>query len=262
LHHRGQAAQKGDLAQWVDLALKRALSPLNILKGFRAIGIWPLNPTAMDGKMGPTRQFAPAIPNSHVESQGGQFYNFNDSDDENLGNAKRNVETWEEGSASDMDSDGDDDDAIPEDDVGMQTLLGDRVISSQPQQAHFFVADDQAVEGVEREIVGLPAVLEQGEEETPHHPLRREDDQRDAHDHHADFHSERRGGHREHRDAHRHSGGPSNQHPKITVPNFFQLPHVPAAPRKQNRAESLVDYTKSIIMRGDDYIKAMEEKVS
>jgi hypothetical protein len=167
LHHRGQAAQKGDLAQWVDLALKRALSPLNILKGFRAIGIWPLNPTAMDGKMGPTRQFAPAIPNSHVESQGGQFYNFNDSDDENLGNAKRNVETWEEGSASDMDSDGDDDDAIPEDDVGMQTLLGDRVISSQPQQAHFFVADDQAVEGVEREIVGLPAVLEQGEEETP-----------------------------------------------------------------------------------------------
>jgi hypothetical protein len=126
-------------------------------------------------------------------------------------------------------------------------------------------------------------VSEQGEEETPHHPLHREDDQRDAHDHHvdfysecrgghrdhrdahdhhADFYSECRGGHREHRDAHRHSGGPSNQYPEITVPNFFQLPHVLVAPRKQNRAEPLVDYTKSIIMTGDDNIRAMEEKAS
>jgi hypothetical protein len=109
----------------------------------------------MDGKMGPARQFAPAIPNSHAESQDGQFYSLNDENDENLGNAERNVETGEEGSTPDLDSDGDDDDAIPEDDVDMQTLLGDRVISSQPQDAHFFVANDQAVEGIEGETVGL-----------------------------------------------------------------------------------------------------------
>jgi hypothetical protein len=130
LYYRGQATQKEDLAQWVDLTLKRALSPLNIIKGFREIGIWPLNPNTMDGKMGPTRQFAPAILDFHADSQGRQFYNLNDSDNKNTGNVKRNIGTGENGLASDLDSNGNDDDAIPEDDVNMQMLLGNSITSS------------------------------------------------------------------------------------------------------------------------------------
>jgi hypothetical protein len=57
LHHRGQPTQKEDLVHWVDLALKRALSPLNITKGFRTTGIWPLDSTTIQGKMGPRKQF-------------------------------------------------------------------------------------------------------------------------------------------------------------------------------------------------------------
>jgi hypothetical protein len=42
---------KEDLAQWVFLALKKALTTTNICKGFLAIGIWPLNLDAMASKM-------------------------------------------------------------------------------------------------------------------------------------------------------------------------------------------------------------------
>ena len=60
LQNRGRGAQKEDLAQWVDLALKRALNTLNIQKGFATTRIWPYNPRAMDKKMGPSRLF-PAV---------------------------------------------------------------------------------------------------------------------------------------------------------------------------------------------------------
>jgi hypothetical protein len=110
--------------------------------------------------------------------------------------------------------------------------------------------------------MGFIAALEHGGQETPQHPPRHEDNKCNAHDDHTNFHTERRDNHREHRNAHRHNGGPSNHHPEISTPNFFQLLHVPVALRKQNRAEPLVDYTKSIIMIGNDYIRAMEEKAS
>jgi hypothetical protein len=57
LQNRGKAAHKEDLAQWVSLALKRALTILNITKEFRGTGIWLLNPHAIDGRMGPSLQF-------------------------------------------------------------------------------------------------------------------------------------------------------------------------------------------------------------
>jgi hypothetical protein len=38
---------KEDLAQWVSLVFKKALTTTKICKGFLAIGIWPLNPNAM-----------------------------------------------------------------------------------------------------------------------------------------------------------------------------------------------------------------------
>jgi hypothetical protein len=57
LQNRGQAAQKEDLAKWVSLGLERALTSKNIKQGFRGTWIWPLNPEALAGKMGPAEQF-------------------------------------------------------------------------------------------------------------------------------------------------------------------------------------------------------------
>ena len=47
------------LAQWALLDLKKALTPENIKACFKFIGIWPLNPRAMDNKMAPSKAFAP-----------------------------------------------------------------------------------------------------------------------------------------------------------------------------------------------------------
>jgi hypothetical protein len=57
LQNRGRAAQKEDLAEWVSLALQRAMTPTNIVHGFKGTGIWPLNPAAVADKMGPSEQF-------------------------------------------------------------------------------------------------------------------------------------------------------------------------------------------------------------
>ncbi len=38
------------LARWVDKTLDLALTRQNIMSGFKGIGIWPLNPKAMDSK--------------------------------------------------------------------------------------------------------------------------------------------------------------------------------------------------------------------
>jgi hypothetical protein len=51
LANKGMGASKEDLAQWVSLALKKALTTTNLCKGFLAIGIWPFNPNVMASKM-------------------------------------------------------------------------------------------------------------------------------------------------------------------------------------------------------------------
>ncbi len=50
-------ASKEDLAQWVPLVFKKALTTTKICKGFLAIGIWPLNPNVMASKMQPFELF-------------------------------------------------------------------------------------------------------------------------------------------------------------------------------------------------------------
>ena len=52
-----QAASKETLAQWVSLALKKALTLHNIQKGFSAIGIYPLNSQAMAKHLAPSEVF-------------------------------------------------------------------------------------------------------------------------------------------------------------------------------------------------------------
>ena len=57
LQHSKKCARKEDLCGWVCLALWRTLSPSNIEKGFRKIGIWPFNSHAVDDKMGPAEAY-------------------------------------------------------------------------------------------------------------------------------------------------------------------------------------------------------------
>lgn len=55
--NKGKRAKKEDLTQWVFLTLKKALTLLNIYKGFKTIGMWLFNPIAMEGKMQLNEQF-------------------------------------------------------------------------------------------------------------------------------------------------------------------------------------------------------------
>jgi hypothetical protein len=62
LENIGRGASKTVLAQWVSLALQRALTESNIRNGFRATGIWPLNKDAINHHMLPSARFIQANP--------------------------------------------------------------------------------------------------------------------------------------------------------------------------------------------------------
>ena len=54
IENKGRGARKEDLAEWMGTALKKVLTPIKIMKGFEAIGIWPLQPNAIDKYMAPS----------------------------------------------------------------------------------------------------------------------------------------------------------------------------------------------------------------
>ena len=56
--NKGRGVKKEDLARWVSWGLKKALTHNNITKIFMTSGIWPLNPSAMDGNMKPSESYA------------------------------------------------------------------------------------------------------------------------------------------------------------------------------------------------------------
>lgn len=57
INNKGKGASKEDLADWVSQGLRKALTTEKIQKGFAAIGIWPLNPNAIDKYMAPSSCF-------------------------------------------------------------------------------------------------------------------------------------------------------------------------------------------------------------
>ena len=57
LQNHGKKCQKEDLAQWANLAFKKAFTKKNFASGFRATRIWPLNPLAMQHRTGPSELF-------------------------------------------------------------------------------------------------------------------------------------------------------------------------------------------------------------
>ena len=66
VRNHGSKVRKQDLASWILLALKKALTSANIRVGFKGSEIWPLNLEAMKSKMGPREGF---IPNSAAEAR-------------------------------------------------------------------------------------------------------------------------------------------------------------------------------------------------
>jgi hypothetical protein len=50
--------------------------------------------------------------------------------------------------------------------------------------------------------------------------------------------------------------------PPTSLSHLLQLPEILVPPARRSSTEPVVDYSKSIIMTGDDYIKAMEEKAA
>jgi hypothetical protein len=105
LRNKYRGATKEDLCHWVCQALKKALSPNNITKGFRKTSIFPLNEHAVDDKMGPIAQFVPRelVQESSFESDEG----------EDLGDTS-----------------------------AMEEVLGDRVPESQKGAVQYFVPTD------------------------------------------------------------------------------------------------------------------------
>jgi hypothetical protein len=57
LRNGGRVPTKEDLAEWVYKGLKKASTKKNIQSGFRAIGIYPLQRSAVDGQLGPSEGF-------------------------------------------------------------------------------------------------------------------------------------------------------------------------------------------------------------
>jgi hypothetical protein len=105
------------------------LSPLNITKGFRTIGIWPLNSAAIEGIMGPSTQFIPGLPDYNVDMRDPGFYNFSDSEEEGDQNAPKGSD-WELHIDSDVDAEDGNNVAISANDPGLLSLQEERIFSS------------------------------------------------------------------------------------------------------------------------------------
>jgi hypothetical protein len=102
LCHKCRPAQKEDLCQWVCLALRKALSERNIKKDFAKTGIWPFNPSAVDGFMGLAEAFQPDVPMV-------------------------------------KDSSSDEADEVQDDDPVMVEVVGDRIPASQEDAVQYFM---------------------------------------------------------------------------------------------------------------------------
>jgi hypothetical protein len=72
---------KAKLVAWVDKALQQSLKKENIKLGFRVYGIWPLNPSTMVGKFGPSDVFNTTKEEEHELSyHSDATYEFNNSE--------------------------------------------------------------------------------------------------------------------------------------------------------------------------------------
>jgi hypothetical protein len=217
LQNRGRAAQKEDLAEWVSLALERALTPRNIMQGFKGIGIWPLNHEAVVGKMGPFEQFhnisLPGLEDMEDDQRHPAFYKgLVDSDNECSDDCEENrghVQGRFDLNGGAGGSEGPD--------AGQYVLLQ----ASPAASEQYYVGEAGCSGELSANSTMLAACVGLGAEASTN----------------------------------------CAQVPS-SISQFLQLPETLVNPVKRSKTEPLVDYTKSTIMTGDEYIKTMEEKVA
>jgi hypothetical protein len=167
----GSPAGKETLAQWVSLALKKALTSKNIKFGFAAAGIMPLNQKALDGQFGPSKAFEAAADDNGIvsESQLDAMHCGEGSGVERIPEthpAPEHLEIMETGSPNDVVI-GTQLDPVIESAEGVNLdVTGDAHIESDmgqepnSQAEHFFVDCDSAEQGMAGEIAGLDPGVE------------------------------------------------------------------------------------------------------
>jgi hypothetical protein len=216
------------------LALQKSLTTQNIKQGFKGTGIWPLSPQALAGKMGPSELFHNvSLPGIHDFADDRSHPTFYDEMAESDGD-KSDGEDEDEGQL---------DGGLPFD----GGLEGEGGVGSPRLRGCTTAAEQYYVGRLEEPTVGAGArdcdqgaSVDQDAEE-----LALPQPQRAPPVVNVGFGSE---------------GGQSS--PPSSISRFLQLPEVQAGPSRRTTLEPLVDYTKSIIMTSDAYIKAMEDKAA
>jgi hypothetical protein len=202
--------------------------PTNIVQGFKGTSIWPLNPAAVADKMGPSKQFANQsilVPN-YIE--------------EELQNA------YEEDM---LDSKSDCSDDVVED-LGQLDRASGALGSGAGR--HAAVAEVQAGSGGSHWVqYALPQAQSEIPVASPQQYYMEEAHCMPVGGGNFSDEAEGCGWNAQ---ADRNVGLPSS------LSHLLQLPKIVVTPTRRSKTKPLVDYTKSIIMTGDDYIKAMEEK--
>jgi hypothetical protein len=69
MNNRGHGAKNDILAEWVSLGLRKDLTATNIKSGFKAIGLYSLNPHACNRHFGPSEAFSEGAINETIDSE-------------------------------------------------------------------------------------------------------------------------------------------------------------------------------------------------
>jgi hypothetical protein len=92
--------------------------------------------------MGPNTQFIMGLPNSNADRKDPNFYRFSDSKEDRDRDVHGDSDHKPQYN-SDGEGNANHNVAILHDDPGLQTLLEEHVLFSQPDQYHFFIAKDE-----------------------------------------------------------------------------------------------------------------------
>ena len=85
LQRRGRKVEKEELASWISKVLKKAFNPQNILSGFQAYRIWPLDPSKVNSKLGPHECNVATDTNNDIDiADGGDNEETIDNDDDKI----------------------------------------------------------------------------------------------------------------------------------------------------------------------------------
>ena len=157
--HLNEAASKDTLAQWVSLALRKALSPSNIKEGFSAIGIFPLDFNALNEHFLPSQAFK----DPHEDSRGGEDSNQPrhreghgkdvQTDGPHDGHARDSSATARDNGRSQRGNEGEEERTIPA--IYRAEIEAEFAVVPDSNVEHFFVDADPSLPEASSEVVGF-----------------------------------------------------------------------------------------------------------